>query len=75
MNALVLGALRRTYNLRGPCILIPLLGSISIRRTLTDIFPPIRIPVAEMARSTQVNGVLISKDSREQERRFSALLK
>jgi multidrug efflux pump subunit AcrB len=45
MNALVLVALRRPYTFVVLAILILLFGSISVLRTPTDIFPPIRIPV------------------------------
>ncbi len=45
MNALVLVALRRPYTFVVLAILILLFGAISVLRTATDIFPPIRIPV------------------------------
>jgi multidrug efflux pump subunit AcrB len=45
MNALVLVALRRPYTFVVLAILILLFGAISVFKTPTDIFPPIRIPV------------------------------
>ncbi len=45
MNALVLVALKRPYTFVVLAILIVLFGAISILKTATDIFPPIRIPV------------------------------
>ena len=45
MNAIVLIALRRPYTFVVLAILILLFGAISVLRTATDIFPPIRIPV------------------------------
>src|ERR1700741_1396219 len=45
MNALVLVALRRPYPFVVLAILILLFGPISVFKTPTDIFPPIKIPV------------------------------
>ncbi len=45
MNALVLVALRRPYTFVVLAILILLFGAISVFKTPTDIFPPIKIPV------------------------------
>jgi multidrug efflux pump subunit AcrB len=45
MNAIVLVALRRPYTFVVLAILILLFGAISVFKTPTDIFPPIRIPV------------------------------
>ena len=45
MNAIVLVALRRPYTFVVLAILILLFGAISVLKTPTDIFPPIRIPV------------------------------
>ena len=45
MKALVLIALRRPYTFLVLAILILLFGSISVLRTPTDIFPPVKIPV------------------------------
>ena len=45
MNALVLIALKRPYTFVVLAILILLFGAMSVLRTATDIFPPIRIPV------------------------------
>jgi multidrug efflux pump subunit AcrB len=45
MKALVLIALRRPYTFVVLAIGILLFGSISVLRTATDIFPPIKIPV------------------------------
>jgi multidrug efflux pump subunit AcrB len=45
MNAIVLVALRRPYTFVVLAILILLFGIISVFKTPTDIFPPIRIPV------------------------------
>lgn len=45
MKAIVLVALRRPYTFVVLAILIVLFGTISIFKTATDIFPPIRIPV------------------------------
>ena len=45
MNAIVLVALRRPYTFVVLAILILLFGVISVFRTPTNIFPPIRIPV------------------------------
>jgi multidrug efflux pump subunit AcrB len=45
MNALVLVALKRPYTFVVLAILILLFGTISILKTATDIFPPIKIPV------------------------------
>ena len=45
MNALVIIALKRPYTFVVLAILILLFGTISILKTATDIFPPIKIPV------------------------------
>ncbi len=45
MNALVLVALKRPYTFVVLAILIVMFGAISILKTATDIFPPIKIPV------------------------------
>ena len=45
MNAVVLIALKRPYTFVVLAILIVLFGTISIFKTATDIFPPIKIPV------------------------------
>ena len=45
MNALVLIALKRPYTFVVLAILILLFGAISVLKTATDIFPPIKIPV------------------------------
>jgi multidrug efflux pump subunit AcrB len=45
MKALVLIALRRPYTFVVLAILILLFGTISVLRTPTDIFPPVKIPV------------------------------
>jgi len=45
MKTLVLIALRRPYTFVVLAILILLFGTISVMRTATDIFPPIKIPV------------------------------
>jgi multidrug efflux pump subunit AcrB len=45
MKALVLIALRRPYTFVVLAILILLFGVISVLRTPTDIFPPVKIPV------------------------------
>ena len=56
MNALVLVALRRPYTFVVLAILILLFGAISVFKTPTDIFPPIRIPV--VASIWTYNGLL-----------------
>src|ERR1700733_1206869 len=45
MNAVVLVALRRPYTFVVLAILILLFGAMSVFKTPTDIFPPIKIPV------------------------------
>ena len=45
MNAIVLVALRRPYTFVVLAILILLFGAMSVFKTPTDIFPPIKIPV------------------------------
>ena len=45
MNAVVLVALRRPLSFVVLAILIVLFGAMSVFRTPTDIFPPIRVPV------------------------------
>jgi multidrug efflux pump subunit AcrB len=45
MNALVLIALKRPYTFVVLAILILMFGTISVVKTATDIFPPIKIPV------------------------------
>ena len=45
MKALVLIALRRPYTFVVLALLILLFGAISVLRTPTDIFPPVKIPV------------------------------
>src|SRR6201992_2771469 len=45
MNEIVVTALKRPYTFVVLAILILLFGAMSVLRTPTDIFPPIRIPV------------------------------
>ena len=45
MNAVALIALKRPYTFVVLAILILLFGTISVLKTATDIFPPIKIPV------------------------------
>jgi multidrug efflux pump subunit AcrB len=45
MNAIVLIALKRPYTFVVLAILILLFGALSVLKTATDIFPPIKIPV------------------------------
>lgn len=45
MKELVLIALRRPYTFVVLALVILLLGAISVLRTPTDIFPPVKIPV------------------------------
>ena len=45
MNAIVLIALKRPYTFVVLAILIAIFGGLAARRTPTDIFPNIRIPV------------------------------
>jgi multidrug efflux pump subunit AcrB len=45
MNAIVLIALKRPYTFVVLAILILLFGAMSVLKTATDIFPPIKIPV------------------------------
>ena len=45
MNAIVLVALKRPYTFVVLAILILLFGAMSVFKTPTDIFPPIKIPV------------------------------
>lgn len=45
MNAVVLIALKRPYTFVVLAILILLFGAISVLKTATEIFPPIKIPV------------------------------
>ena len=45
MNNLVKNALRRPYTIAVSCLLVMLLGALSLTRMQVDIFPVIGIPV------------------------------
>src|ERR1700684_1213734 len=56
MNAIVVTALKRPYTFIVLAILILLFGAMSVFKTPTDIFPPIKIPV--VAAVWNYNGLM-----------------
>jgi multidrug efflux pump subunit AcrB len=58
MNAIVVTALKRPYTFVVLAILILLFGTMSVFKTPTDIFPPIKIPV--VASVWSYNGLMPS---------------